>query len=647
MSYMFLSFSEHLNQPSKQKGDFYTSSLNEQYENLLKRIPEKKREKSFNNFIEGLFPTNLLQEYTFSCPNFLRELHENNNGKTYLNNVVIRPPITLRTKKLLPDGQNIILIGDISETDKYKMFEVKGIEFIDETMNSNKDIKIKTMAVSSYGHNTTINGTKYKQWSIDRVNHDETLFTPDFVNCLIKECFTVEDVNKVIKTYKNWKKYFEFRDYYLDEQSKRNLKLDSVDYIDSYAINRKEYKSNSDKYDKFILDERDEFKNGEMIVLSNKVENAEEFPLIKLIIDINKKLFLEKSIPKRGKLINEEEIKIRSLANDNVFITEIDPSSKSKYPNREIVDISEMIDKDKGYELGDKFKVISYEIEPVEHIKKLKNNYSNEIEKACQIIEDNYNKIINDELNEFINNENIKFQNEIKDKIESKKDLLDSTLDQEVVNNNDKDIHKKIDSLKNEIRIKIKSKTNKDKKESEYEFNQRINKKVDNEYSKIDIRNLYIEKNQKILNELESQLIKEKNKKLEQEKYRKNQELQNKYKEDIRDKKSIKQSELEEKLNTEIDKIIDEETIKRFALYFRVNEQNDKIKDKQKDIIENCKYLVYDNRAEKAKIERQKTALDNFYQGYVKNPYLSTYIFSPEILPPPPQLKIIKIGYGF
>ena len=39
MSYIFLSFSEHLNKGANSKNDYYNLSLNEQYELLKKRIP--------------------------------------------------------------------------------------------------------------------------------------------------------------------------------------------------------------------------------------------------------------------------------------------------------------------------------------------------------------------------------------------------------------------------------------------------------------------------------------------------------------------------------------------------------------------------------------------------------------------------------
>lgn len=114
-----------MNKPNKQRGDFYTDSLTDQYKRLSKRIPETKRLSNFKDFIENLFPSGSDKNYTFSCPNFLKELHSIENGKTYLNNVVIRPQKTLFSSKFLPDGQNVILIGDISKTEKYKIFEVK------------------------------------------------------------------------------------------------------------------------------------------------------------------------------------------------------------------------------------------------------------------------------------------------------------------------------------------------------------------------------------------------------------------------------------------------------------------------------------------------------------------------------------------
>ena len=68
-------------------------------------------------------------------------------------------------------------------------------------------------------------------------------------------------------------------------------------------------------------------------------------------------------------------------------------------------------------------------------------------------------------------------------------------------------------------------------------------------------------------------------------------------------------------------------------IYFRPDDGTDKLKDIQKEIDELApKYLTYDNRAEKAKIERQEKELKSINEGYVRNPFLPTYLFAPESL---------------
>lgn len=115
-------------------------------------------------------------------------------------------------------------------------------------------------------------------------------------------------------------------------------------------------------------------------------------------------------------------------------------------------------------------------------------------------------------------------------------------------------------------------------------------------------------------------------------KQKKQVELTNKYKDDVRNEKISSKENLDSKLKTDKERVIDEETIIRFSLYFRLGDSNNIISQKEKNRIPECRYIVYDNRAEKAKIIRQETALNNFYSGFVKNPYLSTYLFNPETL---------------
>ena len=625
MAYIFLSFSEHLDQTTNFKNEFYNLSLVKQYELLKKRIPLERQTTYFTDFIENCFPSGFEKKYYFSCPNFLRKKVQKEGSPAYLRNVVIRPELTLSMKRFLPDNQNIILIGDIYEGGKLKMLQVKGIQFIDASMSSPNDLVEYGAACNSF--------TK-TFWSIQDVDYNDTFFTPNKVNELITSCYTVKNPDIVKKTFDEWEQYINFRNYYLEEQSKRNFKLDSVEYIDSYAINKKDYRKNSSIYDDYILDGLKEFTYGDMIVLSQKIEDAEPFPLIRLNIDRNKKKFNENKVNKKGKLVNEEECKIRSLACDNVFITSLDPNSDSKYKNKDgkpqKIQFSELLNS--GYSLGDRFKIVKFDILPEEHLTQLDLEYKNNIDKGFQTIDSNYSKIISNELDDNVKNYDNLIATNIQNLIDKKQKELDEKLNIDVKSNSDPKILNVLKNKKNEIINKVKSDTKKEKNESDKEYQDRFNKIVDKLYSDIDIRSLYVKRNEDEIYNFSKNLLEDAKKQVSLYKSKKETELKNKYKDDIRKEKIALKSELDLKLNNDKEKIIDEETIIRFSLYFRLGESNNAISDKQIKKIKECNYIVYDNRAEKAKISRQETALNNFYSGYVKNPYLSTYLFNPESL---------------
>lgn len=627
MQYIFISFAENLNTGSNSKYDLYNLSLLEQFELIERRIPQNRRVSSFGAFIEECFPSNLEKKYYISCPNFLREKNQSKDGNvSYLNNVVLRPELTLSMKKVLPDNQNVILIGDISEGQKLKMFRVKGIQLIDSSMSSPYDMDVKGYAAC--------NCFERGAWSVNHVDYNDTLFTPNNVASIIESCWTVSKPETIRQSYDIWNKYIEFRKYYLQEQSKRNFKLDRSLFVNAYAVNKKDYKKNASIYDEYLLDGREEFKWGDMIVLSNKVEDAEEFPLIRLDIERNKKAFIEAKVTKRGKLVNEEERKIRSLSSDNVFITEIDPESKSRFKdrngNQQQVTFNELLSA--GYALGDRFKIISYDIEPTEHLEELDYNYARDIDKSYKNIDAKYEKIIKEEVKNTVDAYEKDLNKQVKEKKDAFKEKLDDSLEEDVLTNKDKTIISLIEKKKKENEINIKKNTKKEKKEKDNDYALRIKALIEEECSKIDVKSFYVERNSKLLQDYINNIETEAKKLLAQYEIKKKSEITNKYRDDVRNEKISSKEELDAKLKADKEKAIEEETIIRFSLYFRLGDANNIISDKQKKVVEICEYIVYDNRAEKAKIIRQETALNNFYSGYVKNPYLSTYLFNPEEL---------------
>lgn len=627
MSFIFLSFSEHLDRDSNLKNDFYNLSLNEQFKLLQKRIPLERQVNSFQKFIESCFPSGVVKRYYFSCPNFLREKRQAASDKpSFLNNVVIRPELTLSMRRFLPDNQNIILIGDIFEGGKLKMLQIKGIQFIDENMSSPNDMVANEQVCNSFERNV---------WAIPHVDYNETFFTPDKVLELINSCFTVTNPGQVRATYDAWNKYIEFRKYYLDEQSKRNFLLNSAEYIEAYAVNRKDYRKNSSIYDDYILDDNQEFTKGEMVVLSNKIEDAEPFPLIRLTIDRNKKAFAESKVLKRGKMVNDEERRIRSLASDNVFITSEDPRGQSKFGKNpdgspKTISFGELLNS--GYALGDRFKIVSFDILPEEHLHELDDNYDRDINSSYHSIDTKYEKIISDELSKSLKSFDDDSFKKMQHEIDLKEKELKDSLKDDVARNDDPDVLRKIKELKNQLRTDLLKNHKKEKDESNDEYNKCIDSLVESEYKKINVMALYKERNEKRVSSLKALLIEQNRKQRIQYETKKRSELENKYKEDIRNEKIEAKARLDEKLKNDKESAIDNETIIRFSLYFRLGDQNNVINNKQIEIVKKCKYIVYDNRAEKAKIVRQENALSNFYSGFVKNPYLSTYLFNPESL---------------
>jgi hypothetical protein len=639
MAYLFLSFTEHLDKAASSKSEFYNLSLNEQFNLLEKRLPLEKQAYALRSLIETCFPTGMTKRYYISCPNFLREKDQRNgSAPSYLRNVVVRPELTLSMKSYLPDNQNIILIGDIYESNKAQVLQIKGIQFIDEFMSSPNDLIVNAEACTSYTKSQSMSRAgqmvTFNVWSIDRVDMSNSLFTPNFVYDLIQNCYTVKNPEIVRKTYEDWQQYINFRKYYLDEQSKRNFKLDSAEFVDSYAVNRKDYKKNSSIYDDYILDGIEEFKKGDMVVLSSKIEDAESFPLVRLNIDRNKKEFIEAKVNKRGKLINEEERKIRSLASDNVFITSEDPNSNSKFKNRDgsiqKIQLGELLNA--GYELGDRFRIVSFDISPEEHLQQLDEEYNYDIESGYKTIDSKYSKIISDELKTSVESFEKDILLKTQQQIDIKKQELDSRLDIDIKANNDSKILNEIKKQKDEISKKIKSSNKMLKDENDKEYQTRIGELINDAYKNIDIRSLYVKRNEEELNNFNKKIMSDAKIQVSSYKSNKEIELKNKYKDDIRNEKIVLKEKLDKKLKLYKEKVIDEETIIRFSLYFRLGDPNNTISDKQKSKIKECNYIVYDSRAEQAKIKRQENALNNFYSGYVKNPYLSTYLFNPESL---------------
>ena len=132
MGYLYLNFIDNLNNGSKNWDDFYTLSLNEQYEALKPKLESDTTlvPEDLRRFINFCFSANEKQVYYISMPCFTREMKANRRGKDCIYNIVIRPERNSIIESCVPRQYDVILIGDLVY-DTVVNVAIKGIELID------------------------------------------------------------------------------------------------------------------------------------------------------------------------------------------------------------------------------------------------------------------------------------------------------------------------------------------------------------------------------------------------------------------------------------------------------------------------------------------------------------------------------------
>ena len=133
MSYLYLNFVENLDKGLGDKvwgrNDFFTQSLNDQYE-MLKRKLGGYAPGTLQELIGYAFPTTT-KYYNISLPSFDRTPEENKRGNKVIRNIVIRPEADGYLRYVLPDIYDLIIVGDVTFANVTEI-SVKGIDLIDK-----------------------------------------------------------------------------------------------------------------------------------------------------------------------------------------------------------------------------------------------------------------------------------------------------------------------------------------------------------------------------------------------------------------------------------------------------------------------------------------------------------------------------------
>lgn len=508
---------------------------------------QKATIENFKEFMNQCFNPYKTNIYHFSMPAFDRRAECDKKGNYIYRNVVIRPEKDSLIKRFLPDGQDVIIIGDIKCL-KNNLFVVKGIELIDEISEEESEISVQCNCSVAYELRILPNGIRVPNFgvNIDEYSANNILIN-DFIYKLVYGPFYVRQYKKVLQTYEEWKDYILFRKQYLEAQSEKCIRFNKCEILNTFIIPRNVYRLNEERYSGLLLNK--ELVRDDQIVITENVDGAESFPLVSIEVDFNKKEIYSAMTEKDRK--PKEELLLNRFTRQDISLTAQEPSN-----NQTGI---------KSIQLDERYKIFAEDILPNtdKYEKEFENDYLNDKAK----VETQYNNIINDEVHEYLD-----------------------------------DLSLQLDLEKNN---KIK------------EFNE-----------KNDISD---KKNEEKCKKFAEKLEKEKNENINKARILKTQELKNKYSNQINLELYKTKEYLLNVKNEKVNNAIENETIRRFNILFKI--EKDSVEEVRKSL-ENIKpcFMIYNNIAEKMKIERQEKSLDAFFKGFVKNPYLSRYLFEPKSL---------------
>lgn len=607
MGYLYLNFLDNLEKGSKSWDDFYTTSLTDQYE-VLKRKLGGYSVNTLQEFIAMAFPASTSKYYNISMPSFDREMKVNRFGKQCIYNIVIRPEKDSYLSYILPSNYDFIIIGDVTFGSVIDI-TVKGIELIDSKVAKFGEKRVSCVAACAFSRKEIPNRMTGRTSQVadygTRDMHDAVL-TNDFITSLAYELYPVPHPERAINTFSEWQKYIDFRKYYLGKQSERCEEIDDIAVCNSFMITKEAYRRNEDIYSTYLLDGIEQFSKGEQIILAKEVNGSDSFPLIRIEIKKNRKQILSDTYGRNGKGKPKYEVNLQRYTKESMGVSSIKPKYDEKGNMKGL----------KSYLLGERYLFTYVDVEP--DLTALDKNYEKDYANACAEIDSRYLSIINNELNKFMEVQTPVVRKTYNAKFAEYEHELTETLERDIEENNDKEIKL---AYEKEVAKKVAS------------LDVKYYQEVDKIRESISLRNFYIRRNQELLSKKEKSLAIKFQSEIERSRKEKKGQLEVQLRGSIEKEKAEAKETLQSKLKADKAERVENETVRKYLIYFRPEDTNDKVKDLEKQIeIIDANYLTYDNRAEKAKIERQEKALNSILGGYVKNPFLPTYLFSPETL---------------
>ena len=644
MAYLYLNFEENLQSGSKNWDDFYTESLQAQYEKLKIKLGGLAPE-TLQGFIQSALAPQMQNTFHISVPGFDRRIKENKRGRQCIYNIVIRLAHNRYIDYIVSKKYDLILIGDLT-FDSVTAVTIKGIELIDADVQKFGEKEVVCTALCAFTKKVISNRSTGNSFQApdygDRVDLHDAVLTNDFINRLCKECYPVPHPKRAIWTLEEWKKYIAFRKYYLAKQSERCEEIDGVAVCDAYILTKEAYRRNSDRLSAFLLNGIADFEKGEQVIINKEESGAESFPLIRVDIRKNRKTVLSDTIGKGGKGKPRFEVQLRRYTNDAMGLSAMPPNYDE---NGNIP---------KGYRfyqylLGERYLFTYVDEEP--DCSALEQQYEKAKKEKFAQIDGKYAAVIAADIDRYMASIAPDLEKKYQRLYADYEQELASMLEREIAENTDKDIQRKYEQeviepirgnyerQRAELEKKLKH-CKDDRSDEAVSLRKAImhaqtdfDKQLSKAQQKTPSSSYYIARGQRRKEEKKKSLAISKQAEIDRFRREKQSNLERQYQSDIAAEKADAEEIFKKQLAENKARKIENETVRCYMIYFRPDDEFDRLKDIQKKIEElDPKYLTYDNRAEKAKIERQEKALKSINEGYVRNPFLPTYLFAPESL---------------
>lgn len=577
-------------------------------------------------------------------PGFDRQTTVNKRGKECIYNIVIRPEKSAYSANFLSAQYDLIFIGDVTFGNVIDV-TIKGIELIDSGVAKYGEKSVYCIAACAFT-TKTFSDRAGRQVTVPdygiREMHDATL-THDFIDRLCSEVYPIPHPEEAYRIFGKWQDYIKFRKYYLGVQSEKCEEITDVFAVRGYVVTKASYKKNEDTWSPLLLGGHEEHSKGEQILLDRDVAGADEFPFICVAIERNRKAVLSETTGRNGKGKSKYEVHLRRYTKESMGLS----------PTKPEYDADGNLPKGfrfHQYLLGERFSFTYSDIEP--DYSGIENAFSKARNAAFSEIDSKYAGIIASEVESFIKTESARLEGVYAQRLEAYIRDLAATLARDIEENKDKEVReeyakavtrpieseysKQIEELKKR-KSKLKEKKHADEiAEIDAEIERltaEMEEKLESAMAMISIAVYYEARNARRIESQKKSLAIALQRDIEKSRAEKKKQLEIQYKSAIESEKKETEQALRKKADAEIAEKRENETIRRYEIYFRPENGNDTIKDVKKELEStDVRYLTYDNRAEKAKIERQEKALRSFLGGYVKNPYLASYLFAPSTL---------------